>query len=125
MGKFYLENRHLWEKHRRERAYKQTLELSGGIGGGVPVDEAVEIRFEYQGEGRPPACLRVIDFGQERVAVEAGNAYIGFLDETGTQFMREYFRSYPQLSNVMPATLVGQEKWSGLWIARLGVGNEE
>lgn len=122
MGKFYLENKHLWEKHRRERAYKETLETGGGIGGGVPVDEAVEVRFEYHGEGRPPACLRIVDFHQARVAVEAGNAYVGFLDETGTRFMREYFRAYPQLRNVVPAQLVGEEKWSGLWIARLGVG---
>jgi len=125
MGKFYLENRHLWERHRRERAYKETLDSGGGIGGGVPVDEAVEVLFEFHGEGRPPACLRIVDFGQARVAVEAGNALIGLLDEAGTHCMREYFRAYPQLNSTVPAMLAGQEKYSGLWIARLGVSGEE
>jgi len=124
MGKFFMENKHLWEKHRRERAYKETLDVGGGIGAGVPVSECIEVRFEYGGVGNPPACLRIVDFGQAHVAVEGGNAYIGTLDEAGSESLREYFRNYPQLNDVIPAVLVEQEKWSGLWIARLGISGD-
>jgi hypothetical protein len=103
----------------------ETLDSGGGVGAGVPVDEAVEVLFEFQDEGRPPACFRIVDFGQSRVAVEAGNAIIGLLDDAGSQCIREYFRAYPQLHNAVPAVLIGQEQYSGLWIARLGVSGDE
>jgi len=123
MGKFYLANKHLWEKHRRERAYQQTLETGGSLGGGMLVEEIIEVRFEHRGEGQPPAYLRLVDFGQPHVAVTAGNAYIGYLDEDSTRLMRDYFRAHPQLENAVPAKLARLEKWSGLWIAQLGVGH--
>ena len=125
MGKFYIENKDLWEKHRRERAYREQLEAGGGLFSNVPVDETIHVRFATENGERPPSVVRLVDFGQARVAVVGGNALIGALDDASTSFMREYFRKYPELENVMPATVIGQDdEWSDLWVAQLGVGNK-
>lgn len=125
MGKFYIENKDRWEKHRRERAYKEQLESGGGLFSNVPVDETVVVRFATESGALPPSVVQLVDFGQPRVAVVGGNALIGALDDASSTFMREYFRKYPALENVMPATVVGQDnEWSDLWVAQLGVGKK-
>lgn len=119
MGKFYLENKHLWFRHQTERARQKRLGEEN-LFGRASVELVEELRFVCSEEGYKPTYVRLIDFGDELVTVESSNIPIGHLDEASSAAIRKYFEQHPILANICPAVAVEYDQWSGTYLLHLG-----
>lgn len=118
MGKFYLENKHIWFRHRAELAHKARMEERDCFAATAEV--STEFRFFYELNGEPPPTLRLLDHGQENIAVVTGNVLVGYLDPESSAEYRQYVKENPALEHGCPAKLAGQEPISGAYLVRLG-----
>lgn len=119
MGKFYLDNKHLWFRHRAEKAHQKRLAEGGSF---CAITQQVDtLRFFCKDTFAPPKNLRISDQGQANVAVIGSNGYIGELDEDSSAIARQFFAENSDFGDFCPAYIVEAEEWSGAYIIRVGL----
>lgn len=118
MGKFYLDNKHKWFRHRAEKAHKKRLAAGGSLA--ATTERLDALRFYCKDASVPPKNIRISDQGQAHIAVIGANGYIGHLDEGSSKAARQFFAENPEFSDFCPAYIVEAEDWSGGYIVRVG-----
>lgn len=117
MGKFYLENKHIWFRHQMERSHKKHMLESGGFAAAAKIVD--ELRFFHRdGDAPVQKNLRISDHGLPQLAVLSANGFVGLLDDASTKVMRAFFAANPGCSDAFPATLVRHEEISGAYVIR-------
>lgn len=119
MGKFYLDNKLVWFRHRAEKDHKKKL-LDGGTL--VAASDKVDaLRFFCKDGTTPPKNLRISDHNQALLAVIGANGYIGHLDAESSVIMRRFLKKHPEFDEGCPAHIVDSEQWSGAYIVHVGI----